>query len=240
MAFIKIRLVRLFTALAVKTRKKRAIFTSEETKTTIMLRARKKKEKQTTEFTSVTYVWSWLRGLKELQVSFSCNNSEIAVNSVFVWGYISVTSGWYPSWRHPLDVTQHLCFQATYKHSITSKLFLVHYHVSLTKGWCFFHRLWNNVIISEHWSNLGQCFQKKSENRATRAIVSACHFADKFAALWICRAMFLQRVFQFFFLNTICLFSAWSLVRNSFYTVKNLLVCWLSRRFIDQSFSSVL
>ena len=56
MAFIKIRLVRLFTALAVKTRKKRAIFTSEETKTTIMLRARKKKEKQTTEFTSVTYV----------------------------------------------------------------------------------------------------------------------------------------------------------------------------------------
>ena len=56
MAFIKIRLVRLFTALAVKTRKKRAIFTSEEKKTTIMLRARKKKEKQTTEFTSVTYV----------------------------------------------------------------------------------------------------------------------------------------------------------------------------------------
>ena len=44
MAFIKIRLVRLFTALAVKTRKKRAIFTSEEKKTTIMLRARKKKE----------------------------------------------------------------------------------------------------------------------------------------------------------------------------------------------------
>ena len=76
MAFIKIRLVRLFTALAVKTRKKRAIFTSEETKTTIMLRARKKKEKQTTKFTSVTYVWSWLRGLKELQISYSCNNSE--------------------------------------------------------------------------------------------------------------------------------------------------------------------
>ena len=76
MAFIKIMLVRLFTALAVKTRKKRAIFTSEETKTTIMLRARKKKEKQTTEFTSVTYVWSWLRGLKELQISYSCNNSE--------------------------------------------------------------------------------------------------------------------------------------------------------------------
>ena len=68
MAFIEIRLVRLFAALAVKTRKKRAIFTSEETKTTIMLRARKKKEKQTTEFTNVTYVWSWLRGLKELQV----------------------------------------------------------------------------------------------------------------------------------------------------------------------------
>ena len=76
MAFIKIRLVRLFTALAVKTRKKRAIFTSEETKTTIMLRARKKKEKQTTKFTSVTYVWSWLRGLKELQISYSWNNSE--------------------------------------------------------------------------------------------------------------------------------------------------------------------
>ena len=43
MAFIKIRLVRLFTALAVKTRKKRAIFTSEETKTTIMLRAQRKR-----------------------------------------------------------------------------------------------------------------------------------------------------------------------------------------------------
>ena len=36
-----------------------------------MLRARKKKEKQTTEFTSVTYVWSWLRGLKELQISWT-------------------------------------------------------------------------------------------------------------------------------------------------------------------------
>ena len=36
-----------------------------------MLRARKKKEKQTTEFTSVTYVWSWLRELKELQISYS-------------------------------------------------------------------------------------------------------------------------------------------------------------------------
>ena len=78
MVFIKIRLVRQFTALAVKTRKKRAIFTSEETKTTIMLRARekKKKEKQTTKFTSVTYIWSWLRRLKELQISYSCNNSE--------------------------------------------------------------------------------------------------------------------------------------------------------------------
>ena len=53
MAFIKIRLVRLFTALALKTRKKRAIFKSEETK---MLRARKKKVKQTTKFISVTYV----------------------------------------------------------------------------------------------------------------------------------------------------------------------------------------
>ena len=76
MAFIKIRLVRLFTALAVKTRKKRAIFTSEETKTMIMLSARKKKGKQTTKFTSVIYVWSWLRGLKELQISYSWNNSE--------------------------------------------------------------------------------------------------------------------------------------------------------------------
>ena len=76
MAFIKIRLVGLFTALAVKTRKKRAIFTSEETKTTIMLSARKKKGKQTTKFTSVIYVCSWLRGLKELQISYSWNNSE--------------------------------------------------------------------------------------------------------------------------------------------------------------------
>ena len=55
MAFIKIRLVRLFTALAVKTRKKRAFFTSEERKSTIMLRARKTKEKQTIKFTSMTY-----------------------------------------------------------------------------------------------------------------------------------------------------------------------------------------
>ena len=55
MTFIKIRLVRLFTALAVKTRKNRAFFTSEETKTTIMLRARKTKEKQTIKFTSMTY-----------------------------------------------------------------------------------------------------------------------------------------------------------------------------------------
>ena len=59
-----------------ETKKKRAIFTSEETKTTIMLLARKKKEKQTTKFATVTYVWSWLRGLQELQISYSCNNSE--------------------------------------------------------------------------------------------------------------------------------------------------------------------
>ena len=45
MAFIKIRLVRLFTALAVKTRKKRAIFTSEEKKTKIMLRVHEKRKK---------------------------------------------------------------------------------------------------------------------------------------------------------------------------------------------------
>ena len=53
MVFIKIRLVQLFTALEIKTRKGRAIFTIEETKTTTILRARKKKEKQTTKFTSV-------------------------------------------------------------------------------------------------------------------------------------------------------------------------------------------
>ena len=43
-----------------------------------MLRAgkKKKKEKQTTKFTSVTYVWSWLRGLQELQISYSFNNFE--------------------------------------------------------------------------------------------------------------------------------------------------------------------
>ena len=41
-----------------------------------MLRARKKKEKQTTKFTSMTYVWSWLRGLKELQISYSWNKSD--------------------------------------------------------------------------------------------------------------------------------------------------------------------
>ena len=44
MVFVKIKLVRLFTALAVKTRKKRAIFMSEETKTTIMLCARKRRK----------------------------------------------------------------------------------------------------------------------------------------------------------------------------------------------------
>ena len=45
MAFIKIRLLRLFTTLVVKTRKKRVIFVSEEMKTVNMLCARKKKEK---------------------------------------------------------------------------------------------------------------------------------------------------------------------------------------------------
>ena len=48
---------------------------SEETKTTIMLPARKKKEKQTTKFTGMTYIWSFLRGL-ELQIFYGCNNSE--------------------------------------------------------------------------------------------------------------------------------------------------------------------
>ena len=85
---------------------------------------------------------------------------------------------------------------------------------------------------------------KKSENQATRAIFNACHFEAKLAVLSICRAMFLQLAFQFGFLNTVETLSFFSLVgslvRNSFYTVKNLLVCWLPRRYIDQSFSSVL
>ena len=105
---------------------------------------------------------------------------------MFVWGYISVTSGWYPPWRHPLDVTQHLCFQATFKHSIALKLFLVHYHVSLMKGWCFIHRRWNNVTISEsrttshanitepqaqeeqtqHWWNIEEIWASVLKNRA--------------------------------------------------------------------------
>ena len=76
MAFIKIRLLRLFTTLAVKTRKKRVIFVSEEMKTVNMLCAQKKKEKNKLQNLSVTYVWSCLQGLKELQISFRCNNSE--------------------------------------------------------------------------------------------------------------------------------------------------------------------
>jgi len=34
------------------------------------------KEKET-KFTSVTYVWSWLRRLKGLQNSYSCNYSDL-------------------------------------------------------------------------------------------------------------------------------------------------------------------
>ena len=43
-----------------------------------MLRAQKKKEKQTTEFTSMTYALRLILtpGLKELQIFYSCNNSE--------------------------------------------------------------------------------------------------------------------------------------------------------------------
>ena len=44
-------------------------------KTKIMLPAWKKKEKQTTKFTGVTYISSCLREL-ELQIFYSCNNSE--------------------------------------------------------------------------------------------------------------------------------------------------------------------
>ena len=77
---------------------------------------------------------------------------------------------------------------------------------------------------------------KKSENQATRAIFNACHFAAKLAVLSICRAMFLQLAFQFGFLNTVETLSFFSLVgslvRNSFYTVKNLLVCWFPHRYI--------
>ena len=47
---------------------------SEETKATIMLPARKKKEKQTAKFAGMTYIWSCLWGL-ELQIFYSCNNS---------------------------------------------------------------------------------------------------------------------------------------------------------------------
>ena len=44
--FIKIRLVRIFTTLAEETRKKRAIFTTEETKTMMTLRTGRKKKKK--------------------------------------------------------------------------------------------------------------------------------------------------------------------------------------------------
>ena len=73
-AFIKIKLVWLFAALAVKTKTKHAILSSEETKTTIALRARKRRN--TTKFTSVTYVWLWLRELKELQISYSQTSAK--------------------------------------------------------------------------------------------------------------------------------------------------------------------
>ena len=54
--FIKIRLIRLFTALAVKTKQKHAISTSEieGTKTTLMLRAQRRETNY--KITSVTYV----------------------------------------------------------------------------------------------------------------------------------------------------------------------------------------
>ena len=44
--FIKIRLVGIFTTLTEETRKKRAIFTTEETKTMITLRTGRKKKKK--------------------------------------------------------------------------------------------------------------------------------------------------------------------------------------------------
>ena len=36
----------------------------------------KTRKNNNTKFMSMTYVWSWLRGIKELQISYSCNNSE--------------------------------------------------------------------------------------------------------------------------------------------------------------------
>ena len=50
--FIKIRLVRIFSTLAEETRKKRAIFTTEETKTMMTLRTGRKKKKNP-KFTGV-------------------------------------------------------------------------------------------------------------------------------------------------------------------------------------------
>ena len=51
--FIKIRLVQIFKTLAEETRKKRAIFTTDETKTMITLRTGRKK-KENPKFTGVS------------------------------------------------------------------------------------------------------------------------------------------------------------------------------------------
>ena len=74
-------------------------------------------------------------------------------------------------------------------------------HKKSKRGWNF-DAIWASV------------FEKRAKIKLQRAIFSACHFADKFAALWICRAMFLQRAFQFCFLNTVETLSFFSLMSS--------------------------
>ena len=89
-----------------------------------------------------------------------------------------------------LDVTQHLCFQATIFGALSC---FIHEglicEIMFTK-WitsnfsCKYHGVANGIIV-EHWSNLGQYFPKKE--RKSRYRSNAYHFADKFAYKYVTR-----------------------------------------------------
>ena len=63
------------------------------------------------------------------------------------------------------------------------------------------------------WSNLGQCFKKERKSGYKNNF--RCVSLRRQVCLWTCRAMFLQRVFQFGFLNTVETLSFFGLKSSS-------------------------
>ena len=115
-----------------------------------------------------------------------------------------------------LDVTQHLCFQATifgalscFMHErLICEIMFTRWIMSNLS--CKYHGAANAKIV-EHWSNLGQYFPKKERKSRYKSNFQCVSLRRQIVCLWICHVTFLERTLRFGFLITLETLSFFSL-----------------------------